>query len=265
MKWVTVQLTNLAKSRYSTQDLFNAVRKKIKHPNLEIFYPVVEDVYGKKESAFAEYLFISYDPTVDFFNLENTDEFNQIIKETTEIVKTRGVDHNPVPRLSDDRDLEHIRQRLNFSTKLEIDDIVKVLTGPMKATYGVVLAVEDTEVLLEVTVGAEKLQLSMDSKNLRKSWSRTVKYKKALEKQDMILTTEVYETPQSQQEEKVKVSYTKRKLVKVEGTIEKIIRKGEKNTRVLVNGEPVLMANSELIERLTQQGTLKLLEEEKDV
>lgn len=244
MEWVTVQLASWAKSKLSTAELEKAVRKKIHFPELLIYYPVIEDRYGKKDSPYSEYIFLTYHEDLDYTGLEELDEFLAVLK----------IPKKDQPLTIPDEDVAAIRNQVNALDQLHVDDVAKIMEGPLKGNFGVITGTYAGEATLLVTMGSETIQACISIQHLRFSKKRTLIRKKKLDQtkflQDFTKQSNISEPVQPnlviQTETKVEVE----SQPSSDHRIQRIVRRGLKNTRVLINGQSVLLTNEELRKRL---------------
>jgi hypothetical protein len=251
MYWVTLQLATWAKSKLSAIEIEKAIRKKINHPDLQIYYPVTEDMYGKQDSPYSEYVFLSYVPEIDYSPLDGCEEFVSLLKEP----RTRN------PQLTPDAQIERVRNQVCALTQLKPEDVVKIMEGPLRGNYGVVRTTYVGEATLSVTMGSETIEASIPIQHLRFSRKRTIlrkrksQQRKYLEEFSKTLTTPPPPTTQLPQNPTLVVI---NELEVVEPNhrsedqkIQKVVRRGLKNTRVIIGGQSVLLTNEELKKRLT--------------
>ena len=127
--------------------------------DLELFYPVIEDAVGKHTGPYSEYLFLEYRNNIEYDRLESTDYFRWVLRDRA---------GNPV--LLQDVDIEKVRKHVLDSSKLDPGDQVIVLSGPMRGSIGIVLALnkEFDQVHLEVSMGDESIDTIIPNIWLRK-------------------------------------------------------------------------------------------------
>lgn len=243
MSWVVVQLTAWAKQKLSTKDLERSFRKKLQVSEITLFYPVQEDMFGKKESPYSEYVFVtSPEEGVDYQRLESLDE----------VVCLLTTPSGDLHTVTDD-DIFRIRSQVSEIAHLRKNDVVKILEGTLQNQYGVVKQVFETEALLEVSLGSEKVDASIPINQLRKSKKRTLSYKETLKKKRSLLRS-----LDIMKRSVLDVSFGKVNLKEQqappsfkfsEGSKITVVRRGPKNSRVVINGEIELMEN-EKVEKL---------------
>lgn len=249
MLWVTVQLSGWAKSRLTNRELDKVIRKAFPRNTLNFYYPVLEDTYGKQESPYSEYVFVSYDQNVDYFSLELLDEFVAVLKDS----------EAQQPILVDDADIERIKNQVEKDKELEPQDVVRIMEGALEGNYGVVQFSQDGEVNLEITVGNEIVSGSFPIRHVRKSPRRTKQLKKRQSSlyydaipdlSSLPSDTHNYQNLVFQSPDKPCLEEKDQGPVKIIS----IVRRGLKNTRVTTsNGSSMLISNDDL-RRLQELG-----------
>jgi transcription antitermination factor NusG len=145
MDWVIIQLTTWAEKKLGTKELARELRRRTKTTDLEIYYPSVEDVVGKHNTAYSEYLFIEHRSGVPYQELERTEFFYQLLRNADGQLQ-----------VIDDPAIEAIRKKISEETQLHPGDRVKINKGPLKGNYAEVTDYADEgQVLLLVHTGDE--------------------------------------------------------------------------------------------------------------
>jgi len=226
MDWVVIQLTPWAEKKMTTRELASEMRRKLKIPDLEVYYPVVEDLAGKHCTPYSEYFFLEYRPDVSWEDLEGTEFFSKMLK-------TKSGE----PQTVTDADLQKIRDVVGEQQRLNPGDVVYIHQGPLRGNDAEVLN-EDTQtnqVELLICLGEDEQRAAFPI-----SWVRRKKaIKKRVNSPYMQAPPPPVETPQ------IPIPVTQTGI--------EIIRKGPKNTRVLWNGENRLVTNEELAKILKDQ------------
>jgi transcription antitermination factor NusG len=239
MDWLILQLSSWAKSKLLSHEIKRAINRRIRQPSLQVFCPVVEDNYGKQDSPYGEYVFIEYDPNIDYYPLESAEEFVTFLKDP-------GTSQ---PQLLSDEHVVQIKTQIDAATRLYPEDVVKVMEGPMEKSYGVVNSCEDGEVALTVQMGNELVNISIPVRHVRKSIRRTKVRKRQLTQQEYIPIPPVPASPSPTLSNLV-CPTTNILPAQTSGSvgqkITKIVRRGLKNTRVIIDGQSLLISNDDL-------------------
>lgn len=246
MEWVTVQLTSGAKKTLTTSELEKAIRKKIRHPELRIYYPVIEDRYGKQDSPYSEYIFITFHPDLDYFELEELEEFTKVLR-----TSPLGQDVH----ITFDTEIQEIRKQVCDLAQLNSGDVVKIMEGPLKGNFGIITGTYAGEATLLVTMGSESMQACISIQNLRFSRKRTAARRLKAQQFSILanMTSRILAVEPTQPlvlqvhlESTVELSTSEEES----NRITRVIRRGLKNTRVEIGGQAVLLSNEELRKRL---------------
>jgi len=163
MEWVVVQLTSYAEKHISTAELAREMRRRLATPDLELFYPSIEDVVGKHVSTFAEYAFIEYRPGIDYSELEGGDFFKTILR-------NQGADK--AIQILPDQEVDKVRNSTEREQILNPGDRVRILQGPLKGNVGKVERELDGQVSLTVSMG----EIGQDA-IIPRHWVRPMKKK----------------------------------------------------------------------------------------
>jgi transcription antitermination factor NusG len=156
MEWVVVQLTSWADKKVLTLELAKKVRQALDAPDLEIYYPVFEDVVGKHVSPYSEYLFIEYRQEVPYSNLDGGDLFKSVVRQKGKI------------QVLPNSEIERIRESLESSFELKPGDRVRVTRGPYTGSPATVLSSDEKHVQLNVYLGESPQQAVIPRKWLRR-------------------------------------------------------------------------------------------------
>jgi hypothetical protein len=177
MQWVIVQLSVWARTHLPSDRIEAAIMGVLHQAPLYIYIPVYEDLYGKKDYGFGEYAFINYDPETDYYILEELDEVVRILKDP----------HTKKPFLLTNEQVWDIKNKSDLECELHPDDVVKIISGPARDNYGVVLFVAGDTVRVEVQIGQEKNQATVPVQHVRKSRKKTFQRKHQLEDREFHL------------------------------------------------------------------------------
>lgn len=165
MEWIIIQVTPWAEKHLLTKELASELRRRISIPDLELYYPSVEDVVGKHSTAYSEYLFVEYRVGVNYHELEGNEFFRSILK------KPKGG-----YEIMQDTDIEKIRAQIEAEQKLEAGDQVIVYQGPLKGNRAEVIEHdEQNQVILRVLLGEEKQDAVVPRHWVRKREKRVYK------------------------------------------------------------------------------------------
>ena len=86
----------------TTKELAQEVRRRTSTPDLEIYYPDVEDAVGKHDTPYSEYLFVEFRPGIVVQELEGNDLFRFVLRDAT---------HKP--QLLPNEQVDAIRQKIS--------------------------------------------------------------------------------------------------------------------------------------------------------
>lgn len=163
MEWIVIQLTSWAEKHMSTGELARELRRRTKTDDLELFYPSTEDVVGKHNSAYSEYLFVEYRAEVPYNELEGGDIFKAVLR-------------NPdgKPSFLQDTEINEIRRKIELEQTLQPGDKVNIYQGPLKGTIGTVKSDVDGYVSLVVAMGDVDQEAVLSRK-----WVRRINRKKS--------------------------------------------------------------------------------------
>lgn len=223
MDWVVVQLSNWARSRRSVAEIEGVIRVVLRTDDLEIYIPVIEDLCGKLDSAYGEYVFIQYFPDLDYFGLENENEFVRVLRCST----------THEPQVLDDRQVDVIRGQVEGDLRLRVGDVVKIVIGPTRGNYGVVTGLVGDDVLVKAQVGQECLDMVLPARQVRRNQHRTVRRQVMVEFRSPVghrVSGRDFGTQTLQ-----------------------IVRRGKQKSRVLLNGQSVRLPNEEIQRILSEQ------------
>jgi transcription antitermination factor NusG len=242
VSWVIIQLTNWAQKFLTSETIDQMIRKKLEDNDIEIFYPVSESGPKKVQSPYSEYVFIENKPGLDFSKLDQAEEVKQVLREP----------HTGKPQLASDSEIQKAKDQLNQEKEIRPGDVVKVLDGPFRGNYGDVISTDETSAELELTVATERLSVSMEKKSLKRSPRKT--HEKRVKKEPLLVSTieldpTVVSTLVVPENFSVELDSTNLANMK----ITKVVRKGLKNTRVLINGISQLIPNEKLNELLERE------------
>lgn len=228
MYWITVQLSSYAKRELSVKHLESVVKNNIKQEPVLIYIPVSEDYYGKQDSGYGEYLFINYVEGVNYFILEDLDEFLRILKKP----------HGYEPSLISDLQLDKIRGQVEKETRIVKGDVVKIIKGNVKGNYGVVQSVniQYSNASIQVKVGQESLFVNIPIYCLRKS--RRLSLNSTTDVKISLLEDEVERNP---------IIFSNKPKIEV-------LKKGFKKTKLLIDGKVSLVLNDDLDEIMDSHG-----------
>lgn len=146
MDWCVVQLTSWAEKHLSSQEIIVYFQEKL-GPH-EIYYPVIEDVAGKHNTAFSEYLFIHFcGSSLDFTDLEGKDVCRKVLR--SRLGKFETVT---------DVQVEDIKNKIKEEQTLIKGDRVKIHSGSLRGNIGqVILSDEErAQTLVLVKMGGEE-------------------------------------------------------------------------------------------------------------
>jgi len=129
--------------------------------DLELYYPVTEDVVGKHQTPYSEYVFVEYREEVSLHELERTEIFRGVIR-----------DNKNEPQLVPDEEIERIRAQVEVFERLETGERVKINQGSLKGNYGEVTGNEAEQVHLKVSMGDETVDAVLPSKWVRRVGKR---------------------------------------------------------------------------------------------
>ena len=163
MNWIVVQLTTWAVKMMDTAEIAKEIRRRSKISDIELFYPVLEDVGGKHSSAYDEYVFVEYRESIPLNEFEGNEVFRKVLREP---------DSSP-SRVFDEQ-IESIREQLRIEEQVKVDEVVLIQRGSLRGNYGLVKSSEDGQILLEVYVGDSCIEASLPQK-----WVRRKKLKKS--------------------------------------------------------------------------------------
>lgn len=239
MDWVILQLAAWARTKLRISAVKDIIKKRTgyKGADLVVYYPVAEDNFGKKDSPYAEYVFLTYVPEVDYFLLENTDEFIGIIRQSGSM--------DPV--LIPESEVAKVRFQVSGMSSLKRGDVVRIMEGPLRGNYGVICEIYVGEAALRVQLGSEEIDASIPVNNLRKNPKKTKDRKIKLRQMRKL---SVFGGSVSKLETGTKLAVgdgTVAANVKIEIVkITRIVRRGLKHTRVIIEGQSVLLSNGDL-------------------
>lgn len=156
MDWVVVQLTPWALKHMRAKELGTALKKRLRK-NLEFFYPAEEDVYGKYEGPYNEYLFLQYLEGVDYKSLEETEEFKRILWIAPK-----------VPALLTDEEVSKVRQQVEKRADFCEGDLVSIHSGALRGNQALVREAWNDQVQVTVYLGVEEIDAAFPSRWVRK-------------------------------------------------------------------------------------------------
>lgn len=157
MDWLVIQLTSWAEKKLDTKSLAQELRRKTKTVDLELYYSDLEDVVGKHQTAFSEYLFVEYRSDISYHELEGGDIFYCILR-----------DKSGKPQLITDVELQKIKNQTEEEQRFSLGDHVKVCKGPLKGTMGAVIAESDNHIIISVSMSEVVREASIPKKWCRR-------------------------------------------------------------------------------------------------
>jgi len=227
VEWVTAQLTSWAQKTMSSADLTRVVVQKLRM-SLRTYYPVIEDDYGKQDTAYAEYLFIEYQPGQDYGQLEKTEEFRRVLR-----------NKHGKPELLPDHEIQRVKVQVGIQTELHPGDVVKISRTALRGNRGRVIHAANGQAQLEVRVGGETIQTALPI-----DWLRRVKKGPETQYREM-------EVGRVATEENTPAPPPPPPVLPPPPpatTVVRVMRKGPKNSRVLLSdGATELRPNEELV------------------
>jgi hypothetical protein len=220
--WLVVQLSGWAKSHRSLNEIILKVQQTLKNSNLAIFIPVNEDAYGKQSSPYSEYIFLEYQEYLNYYDLEEQDEFVRVLRH----VKSDS------PHLISDKELIQIRSQSFEYQKLAVDSKVKIINGLLRGNFGFITRVFEGEFEVNGKVGQENYTIILSAQHVRKMPSE-----KLLPKPIALINSPV----------------TSKRIDRF-GSAPKIrlIRRGSRNSRLMINGRSTVVPNTELAKYLPE-------------
>ena len=226
MDWLVAQLSVWAKNRLPVEEIKNIITNALPQDPLYIYIPVYEDPFGKKDTGFGEYVFINYEPLVDYYVLEALDEIVRVLKEP----HTRRIQ-----LLSNDQVWE-IKDKTDAEIVLNKGDVVRVVSGPLRHNFGTIQFMVGDNVNVLVCLGQEFLQVTLPVKHVRKSIRRTLLRKKEIKAPGFDLSNGVV------YEDKPRLNFGD--LPRVQ-----ILRRGMRKTKISIDNK-VYQIQNEVIDKI---------------
>lgn len=157
MQWLILQLTPWAVKTKTCKDLQDAVKRHQSFRKLQFFYPATEDEHGKYDVGFGEYAFLEFREGLDYSSLENTEDFNSILRSTPKAP----------PQLVGDEHIQKIQNQITVATSLQVDDVVRITAGALAGNTARVVDSSEGFARLEVDLGHDSLTASLPIKWLK--------------------------------------------------------------------------------------------------
>lgn len=145
MDWVVIQVSPWAEKNYTTQDLTTDVHRSLKNKTLKIYYPVIEDIVGKHNTPFSEYLFVEYREGIQYMECENSELI-------TKVMRNSQGNYETVPDLEIDKIKETID---NLLEDLEPGSKITVIQGSFRGNKGTVVCSDNGQVVVKLVVGEQ--------------------------------------------------------------------------------------------------------------
>lgn len=142
MLWIVVQLTSWAEKKLSTIELAKELRRRLDATDVELFYPSNEDVAGKHNTPYSEYIFVEYRESLIYTELEGGDVFRWVLR-----------DPDGKPSILNDDQIDAIRIRTEREQQIQRGDRVSILCGPLKGGVGTIQSNAQGQISLSVTMG----------------------------------------------------------------------------------------------------------------
>jgi hypothetical protein len=159
--WLIIQLTPWAEKTMSVKELTQELRRKTQISDLEIYYPVIEDVVGKHLTPFSEYLFVKKTVGIPLHEVEGGEIFRTVLRDPY---------GNPCEVSCEE--VEKIRLQIEAEEKLRPKERVQINKGPLRGNVGEVLCTDDTQVIVRVILGDETLEAVIPRKWVRRKGKR---------------------------------------------------------------------------------------------
>lgn len=156
-----MQLTPWAAKTMNTREIADEIRRRAKMADLELYYPVIEDVVGKHQTAYDEYVFLENHPDIPLQEMEG----NEILKQFLRDAKGN-------PCLLPDADIQKIRQQIEAEELLRPKERVLINKGALRGNHGEVRYADDGQVILTVNMGDESVEAAMPQKWVRRKGRR---------------------------------------------------------------------------------------------
>lgn len=159
--WLIIQLTPWAEKTMKTKEIAQELRRKTQMSDLEIYYPVIEDVVGKHLTPFSEYLFVERRSGIPLQEVEGGEIFRTVL---------RRPDGQPC-EVTDD-EVDKIRKQIEAEENLRPKERVQINKGPLRGNQGEVLYTDDSQVIVKVILGDELVEAVIPRKWVRRKGKR---------------------------------------------------------------------------------------------
>jgi hypothetical protein len=238
MDWVIVQLTPWAEKTMTTLEVADELRRRLGRSDVEIYYPVIEDAAGKHNTPYSEYLFVEYTDDLPYEELEGNEIFNSVLRDP----------NTDFPQLVGDGDIGRIQIQIIEQETLRIDEIVAINEGPFRGNEGHIQSVEDTQVILIVSLGDEEVEATLPRSWVRGTGRRLRRRSKPrIREEDLAgLDFAMSEAPEEFEDLDSSDGDGEVPVQVPDWFIERVVRRGKFNTRVIQNGQSVKLPNEEI-------------------